>query len=388
MNTKYTTTPRRPRSAPRSTPALRIAAAAALALALAACGGSPEAQPSDTDTSPGASPSDSPTSTATAGPTLGGTVTLVTHDSFHVDEDLLAAFEAATGLDVQQVAPGDGGALVNQLVLTKGNPLGDVAYGVDNTFASRAVAEGVFAPYTSSEPAAADAAAFALPGDDTLTAIDYSDVCLNIDDPWFADAGITPPTSLADLADPTYRDLTVVSGAATSSPGLAFLLATVAEFGEDGWQDYWRSLADNGVKVVPGWSDAYYTDFTVGGGGERPIVLSYASSPPFTVPEGGDTPTTSALLDTCFRQVEYAGVLAGAANPAGAEALIDFLLSAEFQAGIPESMYVYPVSSAVELPAEWVQWAPLAESPLELDPAVIDAGRDGWLREWSEIVTG
>ncbi len=388
MNTMYTTTPRHATTAPRTTPTLRVVAAAAVTLALAACSGSPGAQPSPDASAPGVSPSDTPTSTATAGPALGGTVTLVTHDSFAVDEALLAEFEAATGLTVQQIAPGDGGALVNQLVLTKGNPLGDVAYGVDNTFASRAVAEGVFAPYTSSELAAADAAAFALPGDDTLTAIDYSDVCLNIDDTWFADAGITPPATLGDLADAEYRDLTVVSGATTSSPGLAFLLATVAQFGEDGWQDYWRSLVDNGVKVVPGWSDAYYTDFTVGGGGERPVVLSYASSPPFTVPEGGDIPTTSALLDTCFRQVEYAGVLAGAANPAGAEALVDFLLSAEFQAGIAESMYVYPVSSAVELPAEWVQWAPLAAAPLSLDPAAIAEGRDGWLREWSEIVTG
>ena len=252
----------------------------------------------------------------------------------------------------------------------------------------RAVAEGVFAPYTSDAPAAADAAAFALPGDDSLTAIDYSDVCINIDDTWFAEAGTAPPATLEDLTKPEYRDLTVVSGAATSSPGLAFLLGTIAHLGEDAWQDYWRALVDNGLKVVPGWSDAYYTDFTVGGGGERPIVLSYASSPPFTVPEGGDEPTTSALLDTCFRQVEYAGVLAGAKNPAGAEALVDFLLSEDFQAGIAESMYVYPVSSSVELPAEWVQWAPLAEDPPTIDPARIDESRDSWVREWSEIVTG
>ena len=360
------------------------ALAVTVALALAACAAGPA--PGPTGESPSAAPSASTSPSDTA--PLAGTVTLVTHDSFAVDEALLAEFEARTGLTVEQVAPGDGGALVNQLILTKANPLGDVAYGVDNTFASRAVAEGVFAPYTSAAPAAADAAAFALPGDDTLTAIDYSDVCLNIDDGFFADAGLTPPTTLEDLADGDYAGQAVVPGATTSSPGLAFLLATVAKFGEDGWQDYWRSLVANDVKVVPGWSDAYYTDFTVGGGGDRPIVLSYASSPPFTVPEGGDEPTTSALLDTCFRQVEYAGVLAGAKNPAGAQALVDFLLSEEFQAGIPESMYVYPVSSAVELPAEWVQWAPLADAPLALDPAAIAEGRDAWLREWAEIVTG
>lgn len=348
-------------------------AAAGLTLALAACSSGTTPEAPDT-----ASPDEAPSSS---------TVTLVTHDSFHIDEALLEAFTADTGYELKLVAPGDGGALVNQLVLTKDNPLGDVAYGVDNTFASRAVAEGVFAPYASQAPAATDAAAYALPGDDTLTAVDYSDVCLNIDDGWFAEAGITPPSTLADLTEPEYRDLTVIPGAATSSPGLAFLLATVADRG-DGWQDYWRALVDNGVKVVPGWSDAYYTDFTVGGGGERPIVLSYASSPPFTVPEGGEEPTTSALLDTCFRQVEYVGVLANAKNPEGAQAVVDLLLSEEFQAGIAESMYVYPVSSSVELPEEWVRWAPLAEQPLTLDPEVIAEQRDTWVREWSEIVTG
>jgi thiamine transport system substrate-binding protein len=360
----------------RSARAVPAALAASALLALAAC-----SFPED------AAPREASASNPDAG-SAGGTVTLVTHDSFHIDEQLLADFTSRTGLEVQQVAPGDGGALVNQLVLTKGNPLGDLAYGIDNSFASRAVAEGVFVPYSSGEPAAADAAAFALPGDDTLTAIDYSDVCLNIDDGWFAEAGVTPPATLEDLTKPEYQDLAVVPAPTTSSPGLAFLMATVAAFGEDGWQDYWRALVDNGVKVVPGWSDAYYTDFTVGGGGDRPIVLSYASSPPFTVPEGGEEPTTSALLETCFRQVEYAGVLAGAKNPEGAKAVLDLLLSAEFQAGIPESMYVYPVASAVELPSDWVRWAPLAEQPLTLDPAVIAEGRDGWVREWSEIVQG
>src|SRR5690606_34896106 len=217
---------------------------AAATLALTACAADPAGESPSGPPSANPSPSD----TETPAP-LGGTVTLVTHDSFAVDEALLAEFEASTGLTVEQVAPGDGGALVNQLILTKANPLGDVAYGIDNTFASRAVAEGVFEPYTSDAAAAADAAAFALPGGDALTAIDYSDVCLNIDDGWFADAGTTPPATLGDLTKPEFRDLTVVPGATTSSPGLAFLLATVAAFGEDGWQEYWRELVANGVKV-------------------------------------------------------------------------------------------------------------------------------------------
>ncbi|MEV7974053.1 thiamine ABC transporter substrate-binding protein [Cellulomonas sp. NPDC089187] len=318
-----------------------------------------------------------------------GTVTLVTHDSFHLSDGLLAQFEQETGLTVKQVAPGDGGALVNQLILTKDSPLGDVVYGIDNSFATRAIDAGVLAPYTSQVPAAEDAEQYAPDDSGSLTAIDMGDVCLNIDTTWFADHGIAEPTTLDDLTAPQYRDLTVVTNAATSSPGLSFLLATIGAKGEDGWQEYWTALRDNGLKVSESWSDAYYSDFSGGGGGgARPIALSYASSPPETVNDEAAGPTTAAMLGTCFRQVEYAGVIEGAANPEGAQRLIDFLLSDQVQADIPGSMYMYPVSSTAALPEAWEQWAPLSEDPWTVDPAEISAHRDEWVREWTDLVVG
>ena len=320
-----------------------------------------------------------------------GTVTLVTHESFGLSEGLLERFTQETGLEVEVVQQADSGALVNQLVLTKDAPLGDLVYGIDNAFATRALDEGVVVPADLEAPAAEDAAAYAVPGDDdgALTAIDLGDVCLNVDTGWFAERGVPQPTTLESLLDPAYRDLVVVPDPVTSSPGLAFLLATVGAFGEDGWVDYWAGLKDNGLRVADGWSEAYYTDFTAGGGdGPRPVVLSYASSPPYTVPEGGDAPTTAALLDTCFRQVEYAGVLAGAANPEGAAQLLDFLLSDEVQADIPVSMYMYPVSSTADVPEDWARWAPLAEKPFEVSPADVAEHREEWLETWSATVVG
>ncbi|MCG2799528.1 MAG: thiamine ABC transporter substrate-binding protein [Cellulomonas sp.] len=320
-----------------------------------------------------------------------GTVTLVTHDSFVLPDDVLADFTAQTGLTVKIVQQGDAGALVNQLVLTKDSPLGDAVFGIDNTFGSRALDEGVVTAAALTAPALADAKTHALAGDSTgaLTAIDYGDVCLNVDHTWFADQDLAEPVSLSDLTRPEYKDLLVVPSPVTSSPGFAFLLATIGAFGVDGWQDYWTALEANGVQVANGWTDAYETDFTAGGGnGSRPIVLSYASSPPFTIADGATEPTTGALLDTCFRQTEYAGVLTGAANPEGAAELVDFLLSDEVQAAIPDNMYMYPVSTAVSLPEVWTQYAPLATAPFEVDPADIAAGRQEWLQQWSDLVTG
>lgn len=338
---------------------LGVTAVAAAVLALSACGDNGEA-PGD--------------------PT---TVTVVTHDSFYLDEALVEQFTEATGYEVTFGAPGDAGALVNQLILTKDSPLGDVAFGVDNAFAGRALAEGVFAPYSS--PVLPDSAQdVALP---ELTPIDRGDVCLNVDHAWFSERGLAEPATFDDLLDSKYQDLLVVTNPATSSPGLAFLLATISVYGDE-WPQYWSDLKDNGVKVVDGWSTAYSTEFSGSEGrGPRPIVLSYASSPSAEVDEAGN-PRTGALLDTCFRQVEYAGVLTGAANPEGAQAFIDFLLSDEVQQTLPESMYMYPINDQVTLPDAWGEHAPLAQNPHDLSVDEINEHRDEWIQEWDDLMLG
>jgi len=312
------------------------------------------------------------------------TVVIATHASWAAPDELIAKFEADTGYDVTIVPNGDAGELTNKLVLTKDSPIADAAYGVDNTFASRAVDEGVFAPYRSSGVPEGQYDVDA----EHLTPIDWGDVCVNVDDVWFAEHKIAPPKTLDDLVDPAYKNLFVTPGAATSSPGFAFLLATIGAYGEDGWQDYWTKLMRNGTKLAADWTDAYTVDFTAGGGnGSRPIVVSYNSSPPFTIPKGAKKPTTSALLDTCFRQVEYAGVLEGAKNPDGAKAFIDFLTGQEFQESLPDNMYVFPVNEAAKLPALWAKWATPAPAPFEVTPKEITANRDAWLTEWSDITT-
>lgn len=364
--------------------AVAALAVATTTLALSAC----SSDDATAEPTPPPSPSVSPTETASASPSPTperSEVTVVTHDSFAVPDEVLAAFEDETGIEVTFVQPGDSGVLVNQLILTKDAPLGDVVFGIDNTFASRAIDEGVFADYVSQAPAADDAAEYAIPDSQALTAIDYSDVCLNYDIAWFEERGGPLPTTLGHLGDPEWAQVLSVTNPATSSPGLAFLLATISEFGEDGWEDYWRALAENEVRVTSSWSDTYFVDFSAPNyGGDYPLVLSYASSPPSEVIDG--EPTTAALLDTCFRQVEYAGVLEGAENPEGGQAVIDWMLSDDFQASVPENMYVYPVSTQVDVPAEWAEFAPLADDPHTMDPEVISANRDAWIDTWTQIV--
>lgn len=333
-------------------------------------------------TAPAASPSPSASAAASSSaPTQSTQLRVITHDSFALPDKLIAQFKAETGYDVVFNAPGDAGTVVNQLVLTKGAPIADVVFGIDNTFAGRAFNEGVLSPYTSTAlPSGADG--FAADDSHRLTPIDYGDVCLNADTKWFQAKGLAVPVSLDDLLKPEYKDLLVVANPATSSPGLAFLLATIAAKGDPGYLDYWKALRDNGLKVVKGWTEAYTVEFSGSSGkGKRPLVLSYASSPAFE-------PATESLNQTCFRQIEYAGVVAGSANEVGAGKFIDFLLSSQVQAVIPDQMYVYPVDSSVKLPKDWAAHAVLPEHPYTLPADQISAGRDGWIKAWTAAVIG
>jgi thiamine transport system substrate-binding protein len=317
------------------------------------------------------------------------TVTLVTHDSFAVSKPVLRAFTEQTGIEVEILQAGDAGAMVNQAILTKDDPLGDVLFGVDNTFLSRALDEDLFERYEARD---LDTVPADLQLDDRhrVTPIDTGDVCLNYDKAWFADQGIAPPRSLDDLTAPQYRGRLVVENPATSSPGLAFLLATVARYGDDGWEAYWQRLRDNGVKVVDGWEEAYNGEFSgAAGKGDYPIVVSYASSPPaevyFADPQPDEAPTAS-LTDTCFRQIEFAGVLRGAGNPRGARRLVDFMLSERFQADMPLQMFVYPAREGTPLPPVFTRFAAVPSDPLRLPPDEIGAHRDEWIDQWTDTV--
>jgi thiamine transport system substrate-binding protein len=319
------------------------------------------------------------------------TLIVVTHDSFSVTEDLLAQFEAEHNIKVEILRSGDAGTMVNQAVLTRDNPLGDVMYGVDNTFLSRALDAGLFVPYESSLLADVPEE-FRLDPEFRVTPVDYGDVCLNYDVAYFEDNHLPLPESLGDLTDPAYKSLLVVENPATSSPGLAFLLATIDQFGEEGdytYLNYWDDLVANDVYVSDDWSDAYFGQFTAGGGdGTRPLVVSYASSPPFTVDAETGLPTTGSIVadGMCFRQIEFVSILAGTQHKEAARLFVDFMLSVAFQEDMPFQMYVFPVNSEAELPEEFAQFAAIPENPVYFDSVVIDSSREDWIQAWTETV--
>ncbi|MFF1305958.1 thiamine ABC transporter substrate binding subunit [Streptomyces sp. NPDC058307] len=320
------------------------------------------------------------------------TVTLVSHDSWAVSKSVLADFEKKSGYKVRVLEDGDAGQAVNKAILTKDNPQGDVFFGVDNTLLSRALDNGLFQSY---EAKGADGieAGYRVDGD-KVTPIDTGDICVNYDKAYFSEHKLAPPTSYDDLVKPAYKNLLVTENASTSSPGLGFLLGSAAKYGDDGWKGYWKKLKANGVKVVDGWEQAYNEEFSGSAGGrkakaDRPLVVSYASSPPAEVIYADPKPKTAptgVAQGTCFRQIEYAGLLSNAKNTKGGKAFLDFLLTKEFQQDMPLNMFVYPVVEGAKVPAEFTAYGPQAKDPETMDPAKIADNRDDWVKSWTSLV--
>ncbi|CAL9590675.1 Thiamine-binding periplasmic protein [Streptomyces sp. enrichment culture] len=322
------------------------------------------------------------------------TVTLVSHDSWAASKDVIAAFEKQSGYKVRVLKDGDAGQAVNKAILTKDNPQGDVLFGVDNTLLSRALDNGLFQPYEAKGSERIKPEYRADQEQHRVTPVDTGDICVNYDKKYFADRDLQPPRSFDDLIKPAYKNLLVTENASSSSPGLGFLLGTAAKYGDDGWEGYWKKLKANGVKVVDGWEQAYNEEFSGSSSGkkakgDRPLVVSYASSPPAEVLYAEPKPTaapTGVAEGTCFRQVEYAGLLSNARNTEGGKALLDFLIGKRFQEDMPLNMFVYPVTEGAQVPPEFVKYGPQAEDPETMDPAKIADRRDPWIKSWTSLV--
>ena len=316
---------------------------------------------------------------------------VMTHDSFSISEGTILQFEEAHGVDVIFLPSGDAGSALNRAILAKDAPVADILFGIDNTFLSRALEENIFEVYRSpllsqvSEELKLDPSGHVVP-------VDYGDVCINYDKQYFADHALTPPMSLSDLLDPSYNALLVVENPATSSPGLAFLLATIAEYGENGYLDYWRDLRNNGRVVVNDWETAYYSNFSGSvGRGAQPMVVSYGTSPAaeviFSEESISEAPTASLVGENmCFRQIEFAGILKGTRNKQLAEKFIDYMLDEDFQSDIPMNMFVFPVNEQADIPNEFLDHIQVPDQPAVLELGEISANREQWIGAWRELM--
>jgi thiamine transport system substrate-binding protein len=316
----------------------------------------------------------------------GTSLTLVAYDSFWVSEGVFEAFESETGISVEVLTSADTGSMVSQAVLNAGNPVADVMWGIDNTFLCRALVNDVFVPYTSSRLDEVDPS-LVLDPQHRVTPVDYSDLCVNYRSDKLDELGLRPPSGLDDLRSPAYASTFVTENPETSAPGMGLLLSSIALYGDPGWEEFWTDLAAGGIAVEAGWSEAYTDRFAPDG--DRAMVMSYATSPVYELlfsEIDRDTPPTAALLDACFRSIEFAGILAGTDHPQASAVLVDFLLSPTMQSDLPLSMFVFPATSTADVPSEFLEHASVPADPFTLAPDEIEENRDRWTERWTDIV--
>ncbi len=318
-------------------------------------------------------------------------LTVITHDSFAVSDNVIQAFEQANNVKITFVKGGDAGEMLNKAILSKDAPLADVLYGVDNTLLSEALEAGIYEPYAS--PALKNIPAeFQLDSSDRALPVDHGYVCVVYDKAYFSAHNLSAPQSLEDLIKPEYKGLLVMENPATSSPGLDFLFATIKHFGDPNYLEYWKQLRANGLVVVDGWETAYYTNFSGSSGqGAQSLVVSYATDPAYDV-MSAPTPIPDAPVaavvgpDTCFHQIEFVGILKGTKQLALAQKFVDFMLSASFQADVPGQMAVYPVALNIPLPDAFTKFAPIPSQPAMLGADDISKNRDAWIQAWTNAV--
>ncbi|HEY9121829.1 MAG TPA: thiamine ABC transporter substrate-binding protein [Brevefilum sp.] len=319
------------------------------------------------------------------------TLRVMTHDSFAVSEYLIAQFESENNVDIRFIRSGDTGSALNQAILSRDNPLADVFYGIDNTFLTRALQEDIFEPFAS--PLLENIPdQFKLDPTNNALPVDYGDVCINYDKAYFETNNLAVPESLEALTQPEYEGLLVTENPATSSPGLAFLMATIAQFGQEGYLEFWVELSQNGLVVASDWETAYYSNFSGSTGqGPQPMVVSYGSSPAaeviFAETPLDEAPTASIIgPNTCFRQIEFVGILKGTPSRDLAEKFVDFMLSPSFQEDIPMQMFVFPVNPDAKLPEAFIENVQIPDQPATLAPDLIDENRETWIEAWTETV--
>ncbi len=308
-------------------------------------------------------------------------LTIYTYDSFVAEwgpaPKVIPKFEKKYNVKVQMISVGDAGHVLNRAILEKKNPRADIILGIDNNMLSKALDSGILEPYVSKN--------LSLLPDELI--FDKTHHITPFDHGYFAIVYDTkkiskPPVSFEDLLHPRFRNKLILEDPRTSSPGLGFLLWTIAVYKED-YLKYWERLRPNILTITEGWDTAYGL-FT---SGEAPMVLSYTTSPAYHVEYEDTTRYQAAIFkEGNYLQIEGMGILKGSKNRMLAEKFIDFILTEDFQMEIPLTNWMFPVNPEVKTPDSF-RYAPKPDKTLSLDTFEIERNQDRWIKGWLSVVT-
>ena len=188
------------------------------------------------------------------------------------------------------------------------------------------------------------------------------------------------PTTFEDLTAEEHRGQFITQNAQNSDPGVAFLLWTINEFGEDGYLDYWQALQDNDVRILGSWDDAYNAYLSE----EGDMVVSYSTDQVYN----GDQPRHQIgfLNDQGYEQPEGMARFADSDNPEAARDLMEFVLTPDAQAEIAQRNVQFPAVDDAELDEEFAELAKEPPEPVSFDYEELAGNLDGWVEDWARQV--
>lgn len=325
-------------------------------------------------------------------------LTIVTYDIIAITDDVLNEFTNQTGVQVEMIRTDDAGGILEHLLLTKDNPQADLALGLDNTYLQTAFQFDLLAEHGAQIPVLDSKATIPYNGNKAVP-FDQGYICLNADTQALSENHISFPTTLEELTAPDWKGKTAFPSPVTSSPGRAFMVASIDYFEQQSSNttafDWWADMADNDAIFTTGWTEAYETHYTGGYGiwneghiGDAWLTVSYCHSPGVEALYGGNS-TISAAVDidfASFSQVEYAAPVNGGGSKNAVNAFIEFLLTDEVNTNMPENNLMYSVLEGKDLPETngYRYHSPVPSQPSTIEMDRIGQEMDDWLKDWRD----
>lgn len=327
-----------------------------------------------------------------------GTLKILTYDIAAFSDDMLTNFTEQTGFAVELVYTDDAGGILEIMLQTQGSPQVDLAVGLDNTYLQTAL-DFCLLTVNNVDTSNVDPNVMALYDGPKAVPFDQGHVCLNYDESVVDGENLTEPQTLWNLTESQWTDKTVFPSPLTSSPGRAFMVATIDYFENDldpntTAFDWWKAMADNGATFTSGWTEAYEIHYSGGYGawvdghlGDAAMTVSYCHSPGVEAYYGGNwTSSTSLVLPRAtFHQVEYGGLVNGGGNQEAANAFLTFLLSEDINRNMPENNLMQSVLNNATWPEEegYRYHTDLPTLNANITTERIGQEMDDWLMAWT-----
>jgi len=291
-----------------------------------------------------------------------------------IEEGTVQKFEEMNDCEVKVVKLGDAGNVLTRLVLERKNPRADVVIGLDQSLAAKAVEEDLLIPYKPENIENIKDEALIFDPEYYVIPYDYGAIAI-IYDPEKIHEELE---SFEDLTK--FKNSLIIQDPRASSTGQAFLLWTIAVY-ENNWKDFWERLMPAILTVSPSWDDSF-AKFEIG---EAPMMVSYATDSAYSQYYYGSSKYKVFIpKEGAYVQIEGAGIVKGTDNLVLAQKFIEFILTEDFQKGIPLNQWMFSAID-VELP-EVYQYAVVPEKILTIPAQEISNNLERWLKEWEALL--